>query len=207
MSYIAVATNTALLGVDQDLNTPGYQGPFSYVEDKFGIDFGIELSFAALFFVEHGLVALKSWISYLLPPRGGLLSQVVQDGRITSVGESSTEASSSGYETTGTAKGNIIMNARKSAAAEKIIGTKQPLENAGKAAFLPAESKLLDVFAEENISEEARSQLQRVLNSFSRRLELAERMRDEAIAWAADVVPSETIASHFSSAMLNKKDN
>ena len=104
MSYIAVATNTALLGVDQDLNTPGHQGPFSYVEDKLGIDFGIELSFAALFFVEHGLVALKSWISYLLPPRR-LLSQVVQDGRITSVGESSTEASSSGYETTGTAKG------------------------------------------------------------------------------------------------------
>ena len=99
------------------------------------------------------------------------------------------------------------MNARKGAAAKKVIGTKQPLENAGKAAFLPAESKLLDVFAGENISEEARSQLQRVLNSFSRRLELAERMRDEAIAWAADVVPSETIASHFSSAMLNKKDN
>ena len=133
MSYIAVATNTALLGVDQDLNTPGYQEPFSYVEDKFGIDFGIELSFAALFFVEHGLVALKSWIS-CCPPRGGYLPSGA-DGRITSVGESVWGLPAQA-ETTGTAKGNIIMNARKSAAAREIIGTKTTLSR--KSRFPPS---------------------------------------------------------------------
>ena len=65
------------------------------------------------------------------------------------------------------------------------------------------------MFDKEDISTEARDQFSRVVGRFTRRLELAERMREEAIAWAAEVVPANIIAEHYDGPAMsnNKKDD
>jgi hypothetical protein len=197
MSFIAVATNIALLGVDQDLHAPGYQGPFSYVGEKIGIDFGVELTFATLFFVEHGLIVLKSWIAFLLPPRGGLLSEAIQqesknrNGGIDSVHDSdaASKGTSEEFKMDASHSLNEYDNKGTSVAALMFQST------ARKAASISAEKNLLEILDEENISRKAQEQLALVIGRYKRRLKFAERMREEAIAWAAEVIPANTIAA------------
>jgi hypothetical protein len=212
MSYIAVATNIALLGVDQDLNTPGYQGPFSYLSEKLGMDFGVEFTFAILFFVEHGLVVLKSWIRFMLPPRGGLLSKAIEQvskkisrsarGSVRGLNVASKNAKRGSKTDAFPPKHDTVHN-RASVTALIFQAS------ARKATSTSAEKKLLEMFDKEDISTEARDQFSRVVGRFTRRLELAERMREEAIAWAAEVVPANIIAEHYDGPAMsnNKKDD
>lgn len=185
ISYIAVATNIALLGVDQDPEEPGYQGPFSHIGETLGMDIGTELTFAALFLVEHGLMAAKSWISFILPPRGGLLAQAFKQN-------------SKKCENPDTSHLQSLDNNSSS-------GSNTATNNALNNTYIELEETVFEFFEKENVSSSARKKYRTLLRHYKDRVTIAERMREEAIAWAAEIVPPSTISSHFEAIQTKEK--
>ena len=184
ISYIAVATNIALLGVDQDPVKPGYQSAFSLMGKNTGFTFDTELAFIALFFVEHGLVAMKSWISFLLPPRGGLLSKAFKQApkeRHVGIKDSTFKP----FNPSG--DGNLNVNS---------IPNK---------ASLLLEKTVLEMFEKEDVSSTARKKFEKLLRHYKDEVTRAKRMREEAIAWAAEIVPASAISSHFEAIKRKEK--
>ena len=61
------------------------------------------------------------------------------------------------------------------------------------------------MFEKEDVSSNTRKKFEKLLRHYKDEVTRAKRMREEAIAWAAEIVPASAISSHFEAIKRKEK--
>ena len=175
ISYLAVATNIALLTIDDSQSSSHYVSKLNILSNTNSKNYNKDYTWAEtvliLFFVEHVIFVLKWFLGYVLEhdddvedtytnPQKHFAEAALKHHELASI--------SSNYDVNGSAltKAKNLMN---------------------------------DLF-----DDTIRRNIIKIIKEQDKRIEMAEKQRDEAIAWTGEVVPSEIIKDHFRQSMTPK---